>query len=97
MGLGIPFNITQYAVLIHLIAQSVGLKPGLFTHVINNAHVYENHVDILKQQLARRKDALPAPKLIINPDIHDFYQFTPADISLDNYQHLGKLAMEVAV
>lgn len=97
MGLGIPFNITQYAVLIHLIAQSVGLKPGIFTHVINNAHIYENHVDILKQQLARRKDALTAPKLLINPDIHDFYRFTPDDIKLDDYKHLGKLAMEVAV
>ena len=42
-GLGVPFNMTQYAVLIHLIAQSAGLRPGLFTHVINNAHIYENH------------------------------------------------------
>ncbi len=97
MGLGVPFNMTQYAVLIHLIAQSTGLKPGLFTHVINNAHIYENHIDVLKQQLERRQDALAAPKLIINPDIHDFYDFKPEDIRLDNYQHLGKLSMEVAV
>ena len=97
MGLGVPFNMAQYAVLVHLVAQSVGLKPGLFTHVINNAHVYENHIDILKQQLKRRDKALQAPKLLIDPNIHDFYKFTIDDIRLDNYQHLGKLSMEVAV
>jgi thymidylate synthase len=97
MGLGVPFNMTQYAVLIHLIAQSVGLQPGLFTHVINNAHIYENHIAAMKTQLSRREQAMPAPRLLINPDIHDFYQFTPDDIRLDNYQHLGKLSMEVAV
>ena len=97
MGLGVPFNMTQYAVLIHHIAQTVGLKPGLFTHVINNAHIYENHVEAMKTQLARRGQAFPAPRLCINPDIHDFYQFTIDDIALDGYQHLGKLPMEVAV
>lgn len=97
MGLGVPFNMTQYAVLIHLIAQTVGLKPGLFTHVINNAHIYENHVEAMKTQLARRGQAFPAPRLCINSDIHDFYQFTIDDIALDGYQHLGKLPMEVAV
>ena len=86
MGLGVPFNMTQYAVLIHLIA-----------HVINNAHIYENHVEAMKTQLARRGQAFPAPRLCINPDIHDFYQFTIDDIALDGYQHLGKLPMEVAV
>ena len=88
MGLGVPFNMTQYAVLIHLIAQSVGLRPGLFTHVINNAHVYENHVQAMKTQLARRNQAFPAPKLVLDPDVHDFYDFTIDDIALDNYQHL---------
>lgn len=97
MGLGVPFNMTQYAVLIHLIAQTVGLKPGLFTHVINNAHIYENHIDAMKTQLSRRSQAFPAPRLCINPDIRDFYQFTIDDIALDGYQHLGKLPMEVAV
>jgi thymidylate synthase len=51
----------------------------------------------MKTQLSRREQAMPAPRLLINPDIHDFYQFTPDDIRLDNYQHLGKLSMEVAV
>lgn len=97
IGLGVPFNMTQYAVLVHLIAQVTDLRPGLFTHVINNAHIYENHVEALKLQLSRREEALPAPKLIINPEIKDFYKFTPDDIKLDDYKHLGKIEMEVAV
>lgn len=97
MGLGVPFNFTQYAVLVSLIAQVSGLTPGLFTHVINNAHIYENHADALRTQLARLPDAYPAPKLLINPDVTDFYAFRPEDICLDNYQHWGRLPMEVSV
>jgi len=97
MGLGVPFNTTQYAVLTHLIAQSVGLKPGFLTHVINNAHVYENQVEPLKVQLSRREAAYPAPTLWINPEITDFYAFTPKDIKLKGYQYHDKIEMEVAV
>lgn len=97
LGLGIPFNTAQYAVLTHLIAQVTNLKPGILTHIINNAHVYENHIDAMKLQLAKADQALPAPKLLINPDIKDFYDFKPNDIKLDDYKHLGKISMEVAV
>lgn len=55
LPLGGPFNMTQYAVLTHLIAQVVGVKPGLFTHVINNAHIYENQVEGIKEQINRYK------------------------------------------
>ena len=88
---------TQYAVLVHLIARSVGLRPGLFTHVINNAHIYENHVEALKTQLTRRREALPAPQLVIDEGITDFYEFRPENIRLEGYTHKGKLPMEVAV
>ena len=97
MGLGVPFNTAQYAALQCMIAQVTGLKPGKFTHVINNAHIYENHVEALREQLARRNQALPAPKIIVNPEVKDFYDFTPEDITLDGYEHLGKLSMTVAV
>jgi len=97
MGLGVPFNMTQYAALIHMIAQVSGLRPGLFTHVINNAHIYENHVEALKTQLARLPEAYDAPKLILNPDIKNFYDFRPEDIRLDDYKHHEKIAMEVSV
>ena len=97
MGLGVPFNMAQYAALVCMIAQVSGLRPGLFTHVINNAHIYENHVEVLKTQLARRNEAYPAPRLRLNPEIKDFYDFKPEDIVLENYQHLGKLLMKVSV
>lgn len=104
--LGLPFNITQYAVLCHLIAQCVGLKPGKMSFTINDAHIYENQIDGIKEQLRRRDDKLaqdgslyPAPKLWINPDITDFFKFDHSkelkDIKLIDYQHQGKIAMPV--
>lgn len=95
--LGVPFNTTQYAVLIHLVAQIVGLKPGLFTHVINNAHIYENQIKGMKLQLSRLDQALSAPTLWLNPEIDNFYDFTINDIKLENYKHCGKIKMEVSV
>lgn len=97
MGLGVPFNTVQYAVLVHLIAQVTGFKPGLFTHVINNAHVYENQLEGLKLQLSRSEQAYEAPKLELNDQITDFYQFTIDDIRLKNYQHCGRIKMDVSV
>ena len=97
MGLGVPFNMAQYAALICMIAQVSGLKPGLFTHVINNAHIYENHAEALQMQLKRLPEAYEAPKLVLNPEIHNFYDFQPEDIVLENYKHHDKIAMEVSV
>jgi thymidylate synthase len=92
-ALGVPFNTTQYAVLVHMLAQVTGLKPGLFTHVINNAHIYENHIEGLKLQISRKLEAVDAPKIWINPEIKNFYDFTPEDIKLIDYKHLGKINM----
>ncbi|MBK1813495.1 thymidylate synthase [Clostridium sp. YIM B02505] len=97
MGLGVPFNSSQYAVLVHLIAQATNLKPGLFTHVINNAHIYENHVNGLKEQLLRKDSSYAAPTLWINPEINNFYDFTADDIKLIDYKHHSKINMEVAI
>lgn len=97
MGLGVPFNTCQYATLVHLIAQVTGLKAGLLTHVINNAHIYENQVEGLKIQLTRKDKAYEAPKLWVNPEIKDFYDFTPDDIKLIDYKHHPKISMEVSV
>lgn len=95
--LGVPFNTSQYAVLVHLLAQVTGHKPGLFTHVINNAHIYKNQVEGMKIQLSRKNDAYKAPKLWINPEIKDFYDFTPDDIKLEEYKHHEAIKMEVSV
>lgn len=104
--LGMPFNVAQYAVLCHLIAQVTGLKPGMFTYVINNAHIYENQIDGIKEQLRRRDEKIAtdgklfdAPKLWINPKVKDFFKFDNSkellDIKLENYEHQGKISMPV--
>ena len=103
--LGLPFNVAQYAVLCCLIAQCVGAKPGQLTFITNDAHIYENQVDGIKEQNRRyeeavKNDTLPkAPKLWINPEIKDFYQFDNSrelkDIRLENYQHGGRIIMPV--
>ena len=97
LGLGVPFNTTQYAVLVHMLAQVTGLAPGLLTHVINNAHVYENHIGALRTQIDKLPQAYPAPRLWINPSVADFYDFTIDDVRLENYQSHETLKLEVAV
>lgn len=64
MGLGVPFNTTQYAVLVHLLAQVTGHKPGLFTHVINNAHIYDNQVEPIKKQIEEYKNLQRVEELL---------------------------------
>lgn len=104
--LGLPFNITQYAVFLSLIAQTVGLKPGKMTFTINDAHIYENQIDGIKEQLRRRDEIIKergkmydAPKLWINPEVKDFFAFDNSkelkDIRLIDYQHQGKIAMPI--
>lgn len=97
LGLGVPFNTTQYAVLVRLISQVTGLRPGLFTHVINNAHIYENHLEPLKSQIEKLDKAYPAPKLVINPEIKNFYDFRAEDINLEGYKCHDSIKMEVAI
>ena len=103
--LGLPFNVTQYAVLCHLVAQSVGVRPGQFTFITNDAHIYENQIDGIKEQITRYDEATkngtlpPAPTIWLNPEIKDFHAFDNSralkDIRLENYQNLGTIKMPV--
>lgn len=100
--LGLPFNVTQYAVLLCMLAQVTGLKPGLLSWSIKDAHIYVNQVDGIQEQLERyhTKGSLPAPKLWLNPDVHDFYDFDHSkdikDIKLIDYQHMGKITFPIS-
>lgn len=78
------WNVVQYAVLVHMLAQVCGLQVGELVHVIADAHIYDRHIDIVKELIAR--PTYLAPKFTLNPEIHDFYEFTPDDITLENYQ-----------
>ena len=83
------WNVCQYAVLVHLLARCSGLEVGEFVHVIADAHVYDRHVPIVKEVISREK--YPAPKLVIDEGITDFYQFTTDNIRLEGYQYGEKV------
>ena len=77
------WNVCQYAVLVHMLAQVCDMQVGELVHVIADAHIYDRHVDIVKELIEREQ--YPAPKFWINPEIKDFYDFTPDDIKLIDY------------
>ena len=74
MFLGVPFNMAEYALLLHLLAQIVGLVPDAFTHVLADAHVYTNHVDAVKEQLSR--EPFPSPTLWLDPALRSLDDVT---------------------
>ena len=78
------WNVCQYAVLIYMLAQVCGMKAGEFVHVIADAHIYDRHIPMIEELISR--EPLPAPKFWLNPEIKDFYDFTPDDVRLDDYE-----------
>ena len=78
------WNVVQYSILLMMIAQSVGMKPGTLVHMIADAHIYDRHVPIIKELIERKQ--FPAPTVRLNPDIKNFYDFTPDDVIVENYQ-----------
>lgn len=79
------WNVAQYALLVMMFAQVSGLEPGEFVHVIADAHIYDRHIPIVKEII--KNEQKPAPKLILDPDIKDFYQFTKNSFRLENYEY----------
>ncbi len=77
------WNVCQYSILTHMLAQVCDMKVGEFVHVIADAHIYDRHIPIVEELIDR--PAHEAPKFWINPDIHDFYEFTEKDIALVDY------------
>ena len=77
------WNVVQYAVLVYMMAQVSGLKPGELVHVIADAHIYDRHIPIVEELIKR--PTYPAPKFSMNPDIKDFYQFTLDDFTIEDY------------
>ena len=77
------WNVVQYAVLVMMLAQVTGLVPGELVHVIADAHIYDRHVEIIRELIQREQH--PAPKVHLNPEIKDFYDFTPDDVIVEDY------------
>ena len=93
--LGVPFNIASYSLLLLMMAQVTGLKPGDFVHTLGDAHLYLNHIEQAKLQLTREPYALP--KMRINPDVKDIFGFKFEDFSLEEYTAHPHIKAEVSV
>ena len=93
--LGVPFNIASYALLLMMIAQVTGLKPGEFIHTTGDTHLYLNHLEQVKLQLTR--EPRPLPKMIINPDVKDIFDFKYEDFTLEGYDAWPHIKGDVAV
>lgn len=78
------WNVCQYAVLLHMLARDCDMEVGELVHVIADAHIYDRHVPLIKELISREQ--FPAPTFYLNPDKHNFYEFTEEDIRLDDYQ-----------
>lgn len=78
------WNVTQYAVLVHMLAQVSGLEAGELVHVIADCHIYDRHVPLVEKLL--EKEPLPAPEFYVNPEVKDFYRFTVDDFRFENYR-----------
>jgi len=89
------WNVVQYAVLLHMFAQVTGMKAGELLHVIADCHIYDRHVELVKELIKR--PAYPAPVFKMNPEIRDFYKFTVDDFSLENYVTGEQIKIPVAV
>ena len=83
------WNVVQYSVLAHMLAQVCGFELGQLVHVIADAHIYDKHIPIIEELIERPQ--YPAPKFRLNPDIKDFYDFTTDDLVIENYQKTRRL------
>ena len=93
--LGVPFNIASYALLTLMVAQVCGLKPGTFVHTFGDLHLYSNHLEQAKLQLAR--EPRPLPKMILNPEIKNIHDFRYEDFRLEGYDPHPSIKATIAV
>jgi len=93
--LGVPFNIASYALLTQMVAQVCGLAPGDFVHTLGDAHLYSNHFEQAREQLAR--EPKPLPKLVLNPDVRSLFDFRFEDVAIVDYSPHPAIRAPVAV
>ena len=79
------WNVCQYAILLMMVAQVSGMNAGELVHMIADAHIYDRHVDVVRELISR--PTYPAPTVRLNPDVTDFYDFTTDDLIVENYEH----------
>ena len=102
MPLGLPFNVTQYAILLSMVAHTTGYKPGKILWTIKDLHIYENQIDGMKEQISRfhQNGSYDSPVLWLNPEVKNFYDFDTSkkqeDIKIKQYKHMGPIKFPVA-
>lgn len=95
LPVGVPFNIASYSLLLLMIAQVTGLKPGEFVHHLQDVHIYANQIELAREQLKRRTRDLPT--IWINPEVKDLFSFTLKDFELNNYNPQDPMKYPVGV
>ena len=93
--LGVPFNIASYALLLQMMAQVTGLKAGDFIHTTGDTHLYRNHIEQARLQLTRTPR--PLPRMVINPDVKDIFDFRYEDFQLEGYDPWPHIKAAVSV
>ncbi len=93
--LGVPFNIASYALLLQMMAQVTGLEAGDFVHTTGDTHLYLNHIEQAQLQLTR--EPRPLPRMVLNPDVKDLFDFRYEDFQLESYDPWPHIKAEVAV
>ena len=93
--LGVPFNIASYALLLALVARHCGYEPGTFVHAFGDAHIYANHVEQVRTQLARAPR--PLPRLALNPEVRDLFAVRYEDVAVEGYEPWPAIGAPVAV
>ncbi|MDP6035422.1 MAG: thymidylate synthase, partial [Verrucomicrobiota bacterium] len=93
--LGVPFNIASYSLFTLMVAQVTGLKPGEFVHTFGDLHLYSNHMEQAREQLAREPRELPLMR--VNPEVKDIHEFVFEDFSLEQYDPHPHIKAAVAV
>lgn len=93
--LGVPFNIASYALLLMMMAQVCGLKPGEFIHTTGDTHLYLNHLEQARLQLTRTPRTLP--RMVLNPDVKDIFSFRYEDFKLEDYDPHPHIKAAVSV
>ena len=89
------WNVAQYAILLMMVARHCNMIPGELIHVITDCHIYDRHVDIIKDLIKREE--YPAPKVSLNPEVKNFYDFTTNDLIVEDYRAGEQVKFEVAI